>query len=100
MGGYELNIAMDIFRGRYRESFETAKAITPNTPLTLQIYFADGRSRFSAGASHHGAGAIELVPAVRPESADVCAEYFLCEAGGLREGDAARVTTRGCGELH
>src|SRR6202453_1009309 len=24
MGGYELNIAMDIFRGRYRESFETA----------------------------------------------------------------------------
>jgi uncharacterized protein len=32
MGGYELNIAMDIFRGRYRESFETAKPITPNTP--------------------------------------------------------------------
>jgi putative CocE/NonD family hydrolase len=27
LGGYELPIAMDIFRGRYRESFETAKAI-------------------------------------------------------------------------
>ena len=37
MGGYELNIAMDIFRGRYRESFETAKAITPNTPLTYKF---------------------------------------------------------------
>jgi putative CocE/NonD family hydrolase len=37
MGGYELNIAMDILRGRYRESFETAKAITPNTPLTYKF---------------------------------------------------------------
>ena len=33
MGGYELPISMDIFRGRYRESFVTAKAITPNIPL-------------------------------------------------------------------
>ncbi|MEO8114496.1 MAG: CocE/NonD family hydrolase, partial [Phenylobacterium sp.] len=31
MGGYELPIAMDIFRGRYRESFETPKAIPANT---------------------------------------------------------------------
>ena len=26
MGGYQLAVAMDIFRGRYRESFETAEA--------------------------------------------------------------------------
>ena len=37
MGGYQLNIAMDIFRGRYRESFETARAITPNTPLAYKF---------------------------------------------------------------
>ena len=37
MGGYELNIAMDIFRGRYRESFETPKAITPNTPMPYKF---------------------------------------------------------------
>jgi uncharacterized protein len=37
MGGYELNIAMDIFRGRYRETFETAKAIPPNTPLPYKF---------------------------------------------------------------
>jgi len=30
LGGYELPIAMDIFRGRYRESFETPKAIAAN----------------------------------------------------------------------
>ena len=33
MGGYQLSVAMDIFRGRYRESFKTPKAIIPNTPL-------------------------------------------------------------------
>jgi putative CocE/NonD family hydrolase len=33
MGGYQLMISADIFRGRYRESFETAKALAPNAPL-------------------------------------------------------------------
>ena len=33
MGGYELSIATDIFRGRYRQSFERPQAITPNVPL-------------------------------------------------------------------
>ncbi|HKV06005.1 MAG TPA: CocE/NonD family hydrolase [Candidatus Acidoferrales bacterium] len=37
MGGYQLGIAMDIFRGRYRESFEVPKAITPNAPLTYRF---------------------------------------------------------------
>ncbi len=37
MGGYELNIAMDIFRGRYRESFEKPEAIEPNTPLAYKF---------------------------------------------------------------
>jgi predicted acyl esterase len=33
MGGYQLAVSMDIFRGRYREGFETSKAITANEPL-------------------------------------------------------------------
>jgi putative CocE/NonD family hydrolase len=37
MGGYELSISMDIFRGRYRESFSDPKAITPNTPLEYKF---------------------------------------------------------------
>jgi uncharacterized protein len=31
LGGYQLGIAMDIFRGRYRDSFERPAAIPPNT---------------------------------------------------------------------
>jgi putative CocE/NonD family hydrolase len=33
LGGYQLAIAMDIFRGRYRESFDHPQAITPNKVL-------------------------------------------------------------------
>jgi uncharacterized protein len=37
MGGYQLSVSMDIFRGRYRESFETPKPIAPNTPLPYKF---------------------------------------------------------------
>jgi hypothetical protein len=33
MGGYELSISLDIFRGRYRNSFEHPEAISPDKPL-------------------------------------------------------------------
>ncbi|PCG14992.1 MULTISPECIES: CocE/NonD family hydrolase [Sphingomonas] len=33
MGGYQLAVAMDIFRGRYRESLAQARAITPGRAL-------------------------------------------------------------------
>ena len=44
MGGYQLPVAMEIIRGRYRESFSTAKAITANAPQTY---------RFSLPATNH-----------------------------------------------
>jgi hypothetical protein len=37
MGGYELPIATDIFRGRYRTSFSHPQAITPDQPLLYQF---------------------------------------------------------------
>lgn len=37
MGGYQLMISADIFRGRYRESYETAKPIAANKPLTYKF---------------------------------------------------------------
>jgi uncharacterized protein len=37
MGGYQLGIAMDIFRGRYRESFDKPKPLAPNTPLPYKF---------------------------------------------------------------
>jgi uncharacterized protein len=37
LGGYQLAIAMDIFRGRYRESFSNPKPIESGKPLTYRF---------------------------------------------------------------
>ena len=49
MGGYQLAIGMDIFRGRYRESFATPKAITPNAPLTYKFALPTANHVFLPG---------------------------------------------------
>jgi hypothetical protein len=37
MGGYQLMVAVDIMRGRYRESFADPKPITPGKPLAFKV---------------------------------------------------------------
>ncbi|WP_242107283.1 CocE/NonD family hydrolase [Luteimonas aquatica] len=37
MGGYELAVSLAIFRGRYRESFETPKALAADQPLPYRF---------------------------------------------------------------
>jgi putative CocE/NonD family hydrolase len=44
LGGYQLMVSADIFRGRYREGPETAKAIPPGEALTY---------RFALPTAHH-----------------------------------------------
>ena len=89
MGGYQLMISADIFRGRYRESLETPKPIAANTPLLYRFASADGEPRLSAGPPDHGPDSVELVSALRSQPADVCAEYLLGQAGRLSQGYAA-----------
>jgi hypothetical protein len=49
MGGYELPIGMDIFRGRYRESFEHPAAITPNKTLRYRFVLPSANHVFLPG---------------------------------------------------
>jgi hypothetical protein len=49
MGGYQLAIAMDIFRGRYRESFATPKAIESGKPLTYRFALPPANHVFLPG---------------------------------------------------
>jgi uncharacterized protein len=49
LGGYELGIAMDIFRGRYRESFETPKPIAADAPLTYRFILPTANHVFLPG---------------------------------------------------
>ena len=64
LGGYQLGVSMDIFRGRYRESFEHPQPITPNAPELYRWTLPTVDHVLPAGTPHHGAGAVELVPAL------------------------------------
>jgi len=49
MGGYQLMVAADIFRGRYRESLETPSAIAPNQPLRYRFALPTANHAFLPG---------------------------------------------------
>jgi putative CocE/NonD family hydrolase len=49
MGGYQLMVSADIFRGRYRESFETAAPITAGEPLLYRFALPTANHVFLPG---------------------------------------------------
>ena len=49
MGGYQLMVSADIFRGRYRESFETPKAIASDQPLPYRFALPNANHVFLPG---------------------------------------------------
>jgi hypothetical protein len=49
MGGYQLAVSMDIFRGRYRESLETPKPIKADTPLVYRFELPTANHVFLPG---------------------------------------------------
>jgi putative CocE/NonD family hydrolase len=49
MGGYQLMVAADIIRGRFRESFETPRPIAANQPLPYQFALPNANHVFLPG---------------------------------------------------
>jgi putative CocE/NonD family hydrolase len=49
MGGYQLMVSADIFRGRYRESLETPQAIAPDKPLLYRFLLPTANHVFLPG---------------------------------------------------
>jgi len=49
MGGYQLMVSADIFRGRYRESLETPKAIVAGAPLLYRFALPTANHVFGPG---------------------------------------------------
>jgi len=49
MGGYQLMVSADVFRGRYRESLETPKAIEPHEPLPYRFALPTANHVFRPG---------------------------------------------------
>jgi len=49
LGGFQLMVSADIFRGRYRESLETAKTIAPDKPLLYRFALPTANHVFLPG---------------------------------------------------
>jgi predicted acyl esterase len=49
MGGYQLMVSADIFRGRYRESLETARPIASDKPLPYRFALPTSNHVFLPG---------------------------------------------------
>jgi putative CocE/NonD family hydrolase len=49
LGGYQLMVSADIFRGRYRESLETARPIAANAPLVYRFDLPNANHVFLPG---------------------------------------------------
>jgi len=49
MGGYQLMVSADIFRGRYRESLETPKAVVAGAPLLYRFALPTANHVFGPG---------------------------------------------------
>ena len=72
--------------------FRDAKGHHAERAASLPLHPADDESRLPARPPRDDPGAIELVPSLRSQPADIRAEHLLCQAGGLQEGDAAHLS--------
>ncbi|KAG0927933.1 hypothetical protein G6F31_017879 [Rhizopus arrhizus] len=85
MGGYEL---------------PRSEAAGCQRSAAVPLRSAQRQPHLPEGAPGDGAGAVQPVPAVRPQPADLRAEHLPGQAGRLPEGDAAGLAQRRAGQLH
>ena len=84
LGGYQLMVANDVFRGRFRKSFEKPEPLVPGAVDAVHASTCTPRATASGRAQDHGAGAEHLVPAHRPQPADLGPNIFQATAGDYR----------------
>ncbi len=87
LAGYQMLVRGDIMRGKFRGSFEDPEPFVPGEVTRVQVHPARRQSHIPPGAQAHDPGAEQLVPDVRPQSADI-RRYIPREGIGLCEGDA------------
>ena len=100
MGGYQLMVSADIFRGRYRESFEHAKAIAPDTPLQYRFALPTANHVFLPGHRLMVQVQSSWFPLYDRNPQTFVPNIFWAKPADYRKAVAARVSRAGTGELH
>ncbi len=94
MGGYQLAVSMDIFRGRYRESFEHPSAIPAGQPQRYRFVLPTTNHVFLPGHRIMVQIQSSWFPLYDRNPQTYVDEHLFRQAGGLREGDAVRLSLR------
>ena len=76
LAGFQLMVSNEVFRGRYRTSFEKPAADRAEQGPRVHVEPAHAELHVQEGPPHHGAGAEHVVPDHRSQPADVRAEYL------------------------
>ena len=87
MRGYQLMTNEEIFRGRYLDSFAQGRPLRRRIGARIPLQPARCRPRLQGRAHGDGGDPEHLVPALRSQPADVCAQHHDRQAGGLQAGD-------------
>ena len=89
MGGFQLMIAGDVFRGRYSKKLRETSTDSVELCSALSNSVSGQRSCLQERTPDHGAGSEQLVPGDRSQSAAIRAEYLSRERVGLSASHSA-----------
>ena len=92
MGGYQLMVSADIFRGRYRERLDSPKAIASNVPLLYKFTLPTVNHVFLPGHRIMVQVQSSWFPLYDRNPQTLRAEYLLGQAGRLQKSYAACVS--------
>ncbi len=99
MGGYQLAVSMDIFRGRYRESLETPKPIKADTPLVYRFELPTTNHVFLPGHRIMVQVQSSWFPLYDRNPQTFVPNIFWAKPGDYQKGHAADLPSAGTGEL-
>ena len=99
MGGYQLMVSADIFRGRYRESLETPKAIASDKPLLYRFTLPTANHVFLPGHRIMVQVQSSWFPLYDRNPQTFVPEYLLGQTRRLQEGCPAHLSLNQPGEL-
>jgi predicted acyl esterase len=86
LGGYQLMVSPPTSSAAaIATSYEKPKPIDPGKALRYRFDAAHRQPRVPARPPRHGAGPVELVPALRPQPADLRAQHLLAKPGDYQQ---------------
>ena len=100
MSGYQLPIATDIFRGRYRTSFEHPEADQAQRTADLRLRATDGQPHLPTRSQDYGPGAVHALSSLRSQPTTVRRKHLRSQTRRFPESNTANLAPAWPRKLH